>query len=211
MNKTKIQKIIEEVMQRKASKEASAERKARINDQIQQLKKEREEAAVRADRESMRSIRNQIADLEDDLYILDKQNEAIFISKEEGQKVWREFESDYEKQLDSLVSAYKKQASVLYDKFMAIVDLQNEALESREKVAAACGINGISPNNIGNHDPLPDFPMKFFDEKSDDRFSGYRIWQPCAKYFLLAGICKDSEREADLYNNVLRLRNSYKG
>lgn len=211
MNKTKIQKIIEEVMQRKASKEASAERKARINEQIQQLKKEREEAAARADRESMKSIRNELLDLEDEALILDKQNETVFISKEEGQKVWAEYEADYAKQLDALVKAYRKQASDLCDKFMAIVDLQNEALESREQIASACGIIPNSPTSFDNQEPLPEFPMKYFEENANNSFNGYNIHQPSAKYFLLADLVKDPGKAADLFNCVLRLRSSYKG
>ena len=150
MNKNKIQLLIEEMQQRKANKKAANERREKINQQIQKLQAEREKAGQAADREALRTIRHEIQDLEDDLFILDKQNQETFISKEEGQKVWEEYERDYAKQLSSLVNAYKKQAAAAKDKFMEIVALQNEALEGRETVAYACGINSISPTSVDN-------------------------------------------------------------
>ena len=209
MNKTKIQLLIDEMQKRTANKKAAAERREKINQQIQQLQAEREKAGHAADREALRSIRHEIQDLEDDLFILDKQSQDTFISKEAGQKVWKEYEADYAKQLDSLVNAYRKQAAAAAEKFMAIVDLQNEALAAREQVASACGIMPENPMSFDNHDPLPDFKMKFFEEKEDKRFSGLSVWQPSAKWIMLAGLSKDPEEESSLFTSVLRLRKHY--
>jgi len=206
MNKNKIQMLIDELQKRTANRAAAKERKDKITDQIRKLKAEREKAGAAADREALRAIRNEIQDLEDDLFILDKQSEETFISKEAGQKVWSEYEDDYSKQLESLVNAYRKQAAITYEKFMAIVDLQNEALAAREQVASACGILPKNPMSYENHDPLPDFKMRFFEEETDSRFSNYKIWQPSARWILLAGLSKDPVKESSLFSDVLRLR-----
>lgn len=209
MNKNKIQMLIDELQKRTANRAAAKERKDKITDQIRKLKEEREKAGAAADREALRAIRNEIQDLEDDLFILDKQSEETFISKEAGQKVWSEYEADYSKQLESLVNAYRKQAAITYEKFMAIVDLQNEALAAREQVASACGILPENPMSFDNHDPLPDFKMKFFEEKEDKRYSSLSVWQPSAKWIMLAGLSKDPEEESSLFTSVLRLRKHY--
>ena len=48
-----------------------------------------------------------------------------------------------------------------------------------------------------------------FEEKEDKRFSSLSVWQPSAKWIMLAGLSKDPEEESSLFTSVLRLRKHY--
>lgn len=209
MSKSKVQQILDEYQARKEAAEAISQRILDNEKKIQKLKLDQEEAANRSDREGFRSLKHQIEDLEDDQYILKKQQGRPLISLEQAKDAWKEYESGYEKQLDSLMDAFQKQKKIMYDKLLPIIALQNEALGIREQLAEICGINPVTPVSPDNQEPFPAFRMKFFEEVGDPRYQNIRIWQPSAKWALLTGAFDDIEKKANYFNDVLRMRRYY--
>ena len=206
-----LQPIIDAYHERKKEEEKAQVYIGQLENQINQHKGKMEEYAKAGNLEAYKKEKAAMTDCEDELYVLRNKTKAdTFISREEGLKAWKKYCPEYEKELASLTAEYRKEAEKLLDKFLEIVEIQNQALEAREKLAEACGIRPHDQYDIGNFDPFPEIKMKFFEEEADNRFNGVRVWQPSAKWFLIAGISRNPEKHADLFNDVLRCRKSHK-
>lgn len=211
MAKNKLNNLFDKINDRKDQIRRTDEDIERLAMEIKTLDNLLTVDAQSGDLETFKKHKAEKSDYEDQVYVLQAYKKTLDkpYNVDEIQKAWSEYETDYEKELDALVSAYKKTAATMYEKFMAIVKLQNDTLKVREGLAEACGIEYINPNSDQNHDPLPSLKMKFFEENALNQFANRRIWQPSAKWILLSGLSPDPEKDAQLFNDVLRIRKSH--
>ena len=144
-----LEKAYDEVISKKTQIEQEIKEQ-----EAQKAQKEQEarEAAAAGDVATYKQIKAEITGLEDSIFVKRAQLKkcaAGALKESEVLPAWNKYASDYGKKFEKLLADYEKARHALFVMYMEIVDLQNEALRTRERCGYLMGVDPL-PNNTTN-------------------------------------------------------------
>lgn len=127
------------------------------------LKAKAEEAALANDLESYKDLKAQAEDLEAFAYVQSKQiekaNNIPVVEKEEAVDAWSEYASEYNANLKEKIAKFEEAKHIMLKEFCELVDMQNCACATRERLASFIGKKRDPSSIDGGLGSL--FPMEY--------------------------------------------------
>lgn len=145
----------------KAAKKAEADVLAQIKEQaakIENLKKMEAEAAEAGNLEKYQELKRQRSDLEDIVFVKQASTKNAF-NVQDVYDSWEAYTDGYNKELARRDKEIEKAIRALKDAFMSMLQLQNNAIEARERCSEFIGLNNWSA--LGLQELEKKLPMNY--------------------------------------------------
>ena len=154
-----------------------------------------ESAAAGGDVDKFVEMTSKEHDVDARIYVFRKQMDSMgsTISESDVVSAWAEFEKEYNKTFDREWKEYIAARKELYEKFMRICDMQNDALKRRERCAQLIG------DTTGNRFTMTMIPGSVCQGLL---YKGMNISMPDAIFFMACGVANDAT--ANYFNTVIR-------
>ena len=125
-------------------------------------------------------------------------NAGVVIPREAILDAWQDYTRVYNKELAREWKAFLAERKELYNHFMRLVLMQNDALHEQERCAALAGDSTLSA-----------FKMDYLPAQNAPgvAYGGRRCTTPETVYFMSSGEADDAT--GDLYNSVLRVHKAF--
>lgn len=144
-----------------AAKKAEADALAYIQEQtanIENLKQMEAEAAEAGDLEKYQELKRQRSNMEDIIFVKQASMKSAF-SEQDVYDSWESYTDGYNKELARRDKEIEKAIKALKDAFMSMLQLQNNALEARERCAEFIGWDNWS--GLGFQELEKKLPMNY--------------------------------------------------
>lgn len=162
--------------------------------QAEDLKAQAEEAAVSGDLDQYKKLKAQADDLEAFVYVQGKQIEKIkqnpAVSNKDVSDAWEDYVKTYDKDLKAKLDRFHEAKNKLLKEFVEMVDMQNNALATRERLASYIGKEKVNLTLDGGLGSM--FPMNYIPcigrgiERNGNELAlrGTSVCDPDAVYYL---------------------------
>lgn len=172
------------------------DREARLTDEIAELENtgsaidvDIEDAAKKGDVDLYLANKKRRADVDEEIYVkrTAMENISADITLEEVLQAWSNYSDQYNKTLRKKLDTYYSLRQKMRDTYRELIDLQGDALETRERLARYVGVK-VEPMAVTDFDK--DFTMEFIPQNNSElKLAGAprTITDPDALYYL-AGI-----------------------
>ena len=152
----------------------SLDREARLNDEIAELENtgsaidiEIECAAKQGDVNLYLANKKRRADVDEEIYVKRTaiENNSPGISHEDALQAWNSYAEQYNKNLRKKLDTFYSLRQKMRDAYREMIDLQGDALETRERLARYIGIK-VEPMAVTDFDR--DFQMEFVPQNTGE-------------------------------------------
>ena len=196
----------------KAYTDAQAIR-ARLKEEIEAQTAEKDaaevaaqEAADNGDIDAYRQHKAEAEELETSIFVKQAQlnKNGSSLKEEDVLKAWKKYAADYEKKFTKALSDYETARRGLYEKYMQVINLQNDALKTRERCGFLLGMK--PPASIMEYDShYKNFKMRTlpYTPAPGLMYKGLAITSPETVFFMSSG--EANEGMVDFFNDVLKL------
>ncbi len=144
-----------------AAKKAEADTLAYIQEQtanIENLKQMEAEAAEAGDLEKYQELKRQRSNMEDIIFVKKASKKGAF-NVQDVHDFWAAYTDGYDKELARRDKEIEKAIKALKDAFMGMLQLQNNALETRERCAEFIGRDNLNAHDF--HELENKLPMNY--------------------------------------------------
>lgn len=187
-------------------------KKAAMQDEIQQLKIDMTTLAEEADNAAQagniplyREKRDASQLAADTAHVRERQMEVISELQpvEEGRAAWREYAGEYGKNFDRAQKALEKAKDDLRKAFMDLVEIQNEGLRVKEQIRKCVGSDDFADVRV---DMLPDAFQRSIAPPKDPNLSAGIAMYKLPEYIYLLDRQMLTTEQSKKINAVARLR-----
>lgn len=166
--KLTIEELDRQAKERTAKKEELTTKIADLEQRETAAKGNAETAAENGDVEAYKAASSEALEIGTQLVVARAQHKKLgsgdaIVTQEDAAAAWKDFAGDYNRKFGKLYADLEKKRSDLLSTYRALLDLQYDALEKRERLADYAGIkyNGV---NIGNRPLDNHFPCRYLPE-----------------------------------------------
>ena len=195
---------------------------------LETKKQEAEQAALAGDEDKYHELHEAVRRLEDKIYVMDTHAKNVLrvnaIGETEVQEAWTDYEKAHQKKMSAALDTYRKHRKELCDEFFALIDLQNEAIATRND----CGrLLGMPCNSSEDEVKIAaKFRMAYMPEKEAPRpmevpgggtvissrkltYGNITLQQPDILYFM--AVNEATDEDLDKCSTVMSLHKYYEG
>lgn len=156
------------------------------------LKEKAQEAAEAGSVVAYKSLSSEVIDIQTELIVARAQDKKLgssdaIVTGEEADAAWKDFTGGYNRQFDKLYAELEKKRSDLLAVYSALIDLQYDAFEKRERLARYAGVNAVSHTGFDKPLDAP-FPCRCLPDRVIDSqcasISGTTATDPDLIYYL---------------------------
>lgn len=214
--KLTIEELDRQAKERTSKKEELTTKIADLEQRETAAKGNAETAAENGDVEAYKAASSEALEIGTQLVVARAQHKKLgsgdaIVTQEDAAAAWKDFAGDYDRKFDKLYAELEKKRSDLLSTYRALLDLQYDALEKRDRLAGYAGIKSdgfIGSNPLDNH-----FSCRYLPESSKyerSHINGIAATDAEAVYYVaclaeekqLAGLefmqSKDVERVRDI-------------
>lgn len=215
----KLEELDRQAQERIAKKEELTTRIADLEQREAAANEKAQTAAEAGDVEAYKAASSEALEIGTQLVVARAQHKKLgsgdaIVTQEDAAAAWKDFAGDYNRKFDKLYADLEKKRSDLLAVYRALLDLQYDALEKRDRLAGYAGIKSdgfIGSNPLDNHFSCRYLPDSSKYEKS--HIGGIAATDADAVYYVaclanekhIAGLdlydCKDLER---VKNTIVR-------
>lgn len=182
-----------------------------LRNECQNKKAAAEEAALAGDYDQYKVLSAELKEMETMLYVSEMSLKNTVntpgFTPEEVKSAWNDYVSSYTKKLNAALADYAKKRKELYEEYMKLVNMQNEAMKVRNDCGQLIGMKAESDE--GEKQIMGKFNMPYV---SDDReawqsrylaYGNCQVQHPDPLFFRACNVCTDED--LDRFNRILRL------
>lgn len=172
-----------------------------LENQVEEYREKVRSALEAADKKAYKDAKNDLQEYESQLditrYAYEKSITRPVLTEEEASSIWDEFSSEHDRLFDKMYSDFEKKRNEMLEAYRKLVDLQTEAIISRERLAEYAG-KGIVHIYSAWDRPYDDlFPCKFLPTDSKESrlsFNGTTAKNPDALFYLASTADNESKK-----------------
>ena len=170
--KITIEELDKQAMDRIKKRDELRQRIADLEKREEVLKAKAQEAAEAGSLVAYKSASSEVIDVETELIVVRAQykkigNSDAIVTREEADAAWKDFTGGYNRLFDKLYAELEKKRSDLLAAYSALIDLQYDAFEKRERLARYAGVKPVAFTSLDR--PLDEsFPCRYLPEVVKD-------------------------------------------
>ena len=186
----KLEELDKQAQERIAKKEELTTRIADLEQRETAANEKAQTAAEAGELEAYKAASSEAQEIVTQLIVARAQHKKLgsgdaIVTQEDAAAAWKDFAGDYDRKFDKLYAELEKKRSDLLSTYRALLDLQYDALEKRDRLAGYAGIKSdsfIGSNPLDNHFSCRYLPESSKYEKS--KINGINASNADAVYYL---------------------------
>ena len=179
-----------------------------LENQVEEYREKVRSALEAADKKAYKDAKNDLQEYESQLditrYAYEKSITRPVLTEEEASSIWEEYSSEHDKLFDKMYSDFEKKRNETLEAYRKLVDLQTEAIISRERLAEYAG-KGIVHIYSAWDRPYDDlFPCKCLPTDSAEGrliYSGTLVRNPDVLFYVASTADNDSKNGLPYIDN----------
>ena len=194
--------IIDRLVKEKIKHRSEMEKQISVlENQVEKSKEKVRSAFEAADKKAYKDAKNDLQEYESELeitrHLYERDITRPVLTDEEASSIWSEFSSEHDNLFDKMYSDFEKKRNEMLVAYQKLVDLQTEAIITRERLAEYVGKGVVYRYSIWDRPYDALFPCKFLPTESKEgrlTMSGTIVRNPDALFYLASAADNESEK-----------------